>query len=216
MIQGNALLMLLLLPFAGSVAAALLPTGRNAEAWLAGGVAVAGLIASLLLYPWIAAGGIVHHDIAWLPTFGLALSIRVDGFAWLFLMLIYSIGLLVVLYARYYLSPKDPAPRFFALLLAFMGAMGGIVLSGNLVMLVVFWEPTMRPTSRTPASRQRPPKAVTMSAMRAPSRATGLWCQKPMSRKEKRLVSSQKTTNWIRLPDSTTPCMAPMLSLIHI
>ena len=57
-------------------------------------------------------------------------------------MLIYAIGLLVVLYARYYLSPKDPAPRFFALLLAFMGAMGGIVLSGNLVMLVVFWELT--------------------------------------------------------------------------
>jgi multicomponent K+:H+ antiporter subunit A len=49
MIQGNALLVLLLLPFAGSVAAALLPTGRNAEAWLAGGVAVAGLIATLLL-----------------------------------------------------------------------------------------------------------------------------------------------------------------------
>jgi multicomponent K+:H+ antiporter subunit A len=142
MIQGNALLVLLLLPFAGSVAAALLPTGRNAEAWLAGGVAVAGLIATLLLYPWIASGTVVRHEIEWLPSFGLALAIRVDGFAWLFLVLIYAIGLLVVLYARYYLSPKDPAARFFALLLAFMGAMGGIVVSGNLVMLVVFWELT--------------------------------------------------------------------------
>ena len=92
MIQGNALLVLLLLPFAGSIAAALLPTGRNAEAWLAGGIAVAGLIASLLLYPWIASGGIVRHDIPWLPSFGLSLTIRVDGFAWLFLMLIYAIG----------------------------------------------------------------------------------------------------------------------------
>ncbi len=142
MIQGNALLVLLLLPFAGSVAAALLPTGRNAEAWLAGGVAVAGLAAALLLYPWIAAGDIVRHDVEWLPSFGLSLAIRVDGFAWLFVVLIYAIGLLVVLYARYYLSPKDPAPRFFALLLGFMGAMGGIVVSGNLIMLVVFWELT--------------------------------------------------------------------------
>ncbi len=142
MIQGNALLALLLLPFAGSVAAALLPTGRNAEAWLAGGVAVAGILAALMLYPAIADGGVVRHDIPWMPTFGLTLAIRVDGFAWMFLMLIYSIGLLVALYACYYLSPKDPAPRFFALLLAFMGAMGGVVLSGNLMMLVVFWEMT--------------------------------------------------------------------------
>src|SRR5690606_24067986 len=65
-----------------------------------------------------------------------------DGLAWIFLMLITGIGFLVVLYARYYLSPKDPAPRFFALLLAFMGAMMGIVLSGNLIGLVVFWEMT--------------------------------------------------------------------------
>ncbi len=68
----------------------------------------------------------------------------------------------------------------------------------------------MRPMRRTPASRQSPPKAVTMSAMRAPSRATGLWCQKPMSRKEKRLVSSQKTTSMTRLPERTTPPIAPM------
>ena len=94
------------------------------------------------LYPAVAQGGVARHEIAWLPTFGLSLTIRLDGFAWLMMMLITSIGLLVVLYARYYLSPKDPAARFFACLLAFMGAMGGVVLSGNLVMLIVFWEMT--------------------------------------------------------------------------
>ena len=51
-------------------------------------------------------------------------------------------GFLVVLYARYYMSPSDPVPRFFSFLLAFMGAMLGIVLSGNLVQLVFFWELT--------------------------------------------------------------------------
>jgi multicomponent K+:H+ antiporter subunit A len=39
----------------------------------------------------------------------------------------------VVLYARYYMSPNDPVPRFFSFLLAFMGAMLGVVLSGNLI-----------------------------------------------------------------------------------
>ena len=53
-----------------------------------------------------------------------------------------GIGFLVVLYARYYLSPKDPAPRFYCCLLAFMGAMTGIVIAGNLIVLIVFWELT--------------------------------------------------------------------------
>ena len=40
------------------------------------------------------------------------------------------------------MSPEDPVPRFFAFLLAFMGAMLGVVLSGNLIQLVFFWELT--------------------------------------------------------------------------
>src|SRR5690606_38043268 len=49
---------------------------------------------------------------------------------------------LVGVYARYYMSPDDPLSRFFALLLAFMGAMLGIVMSGNVIQLVFFWELT--------------------------------------------------------------------------
>ncbi len=40
------------------------------------------------------------------------------------------------------MSEEDPVPRFFSFLLAFMGAMLGVVLSGNLVQLVFFWELT--------------------------------------------------------------------------
>ncbi|KAB0536438.1 monovalent cation/H+ antiporter subunit A, partial [Pseudomonas palleroniana] len=49
---------------------------------------------------------------------------------------------LVSLYARYYMSPDDPVPRFFAFFLAFMGAMLGLVISGNLIQMVFFWELT--------------------------------------------------------------------------
>src|SRR5690606_25877533 len=38
--------------------------------------------------------------------------------------------------------PEDPVPRFFSFFLAFMGSMLGLVLSGNLVQLVFFWELT--------------------------------------------------------------------------
>src|SRR5690606_15067457 len=82
------------------------------------------------------------REIAWLPELGLNPVFRLDGLGWLFTMMISGIGFLIVLYARYYMSPEDPAPRFFSFLLAFMGAMLGIVLSGNLIQLVIFWELT--------------------------------------------------------------------------
>ena len=66
------------------------------------------------------------------------LLLRLDGFAWMFAMLVSAMGVLVILYARYYLSPDDPAARFYSLLLGFMGAMLGVVVSGNLVQLVLF------------------------------------------------------------------------------
>ena len=62
----------------------------------------------------------------------------------------------------------------------------------------------------TPANRHKPPVAVTVNAMRAPARALALWCQYPIRRKERMLVSSQKNTSWIRLPESAMPSMAPM------
>ena len=137
------LIAVVLLPFLGSFVAALLPTNaRNAAAWLAGAIALACLVMASMLYPAVAGGGLVRHEIAWLPQSGLSFTLRLDGFAWMFAVLVTSIGLLVMLYARYYMSPSDPVPRFYAFLLAFMGAMLGIVLSGNLIQLVFFWELT--------------------------------------------------------------------------
>lgn len=137
------LILLVALPFVGSLIAALLPTNaRNAEAWLAGLIALAGLLITTSFFPTVAEGGVLRFHAEWLPTFGLDFSLRLDGFAWLFSALITGIGVLVVLYARYYMSPQDPVPRFFSFLLAFMGAMLGIVLSGNLIQLVFFWELT--------------------------------------------------------------------------
>lgn len=95
-----------------------------------------------LSFPDIAGGGVLRQEIAWLPTLGMNLILRLDGFAWMFCMLVFGIGALVVLYARYYMSPEDPVPRFFSFFLAFMGAMVGVVLSGNIIQLVFFWELT--------------------------------------------------------------------------
>ncbi|TPE49254.1 monovalent cation/H+ antiporter subunit A [Amaricoccus solimangrovi] len=143
MVESNLLLILLILPFAGSVVAATSPANlRNAEVWLSAAVSAVGLGILAALRGHVTEGGVVEKTIRWMPSFGLDFALRVDGFAWIFLVLILGIGLLVVIYARYYLSARDPAPRFYASLLAFMGAMTGLVMSGNLILLLIFWELT--------------------------------------------------------------------------
>ena len=112
------LLLILTLPFVASIAAALLPpNARNAEAWLAGAVALAGLILTLTFYPEMSTGQVLRMSVEWLPAFEVNFTLRMDGFAWMFSLLVTGIGFLVVLYARYYMSPRDPVPRFFAFFL---------------------------------------------------------------------------------------------------
>ena len=138
-----SLALLLTLPFLGSIVAAMLPANaRNAESTWAGLVMLAVLAQVAWLFPQVRDGGVVTQTLPWLSDAGLDLVIRVDGYAWMFAMLVSGIGALVVLYARYYMSPSDPVPRFFSFLLAFMGSMLGIVLSGNLIQMVFFWELT--------------------------------------------------------------------------
>jgi len=138
-----SLLFLLSMPFMGSAVAALLPTSaRNLESLWAGAIALVITVQLGLLYPDVSAGTVVTERLAWLPSLGIDVVVRIDGFAWMFAMLVSGMGLLVILYARYYLSANDPAARFYSLLLGFMGAMLGVVVSGNLVQLVVFWELT--------------------------------------------------------------------------
>ena len=137
------LLSLVALPFVGSLLAAFLPANaRNAESTLAGLIALFCAVQAALYFPEVAAGGVIRQEFNWLPSLGLNFVLRMDGYAWMFSMLVLGIGALVMLYARYYMSPADPVPRFFSFLLAFMGAMSGVVLSGNLIQIVLFWELT--------------------------------------------------------------------------
>ncbi len=137
------LVFLVVLPFVASLLAALLPSNaRNRESTLAGLVALGCAIQTAWFFPRLASGNVLRQEIEWLPELGLNLVFRMDGFAWLFCMLVLGIGALVVLYARYYMSASDPVPRFFSFFLAFMGAMMGVVLSGNLMQMVFFWELT--------------------------------------------------------------------------
>ncbi len=134
--------LILLLPFAAALVIALLGGSRRQSAWIAGLAPLVGLALLASLTPAVMAGAAPTIDYPWLPQVGIGFILRVDGLAWMFALMVLAIGALVVLYAAYYLSPRDSASRFFAYLMFFMGAMLGLVLSGDILLMVVFWELT--------------------------------------------------------------------------
>ena len=137
------LLLIALLPFAGALLPPLLVRrGRTPSALAAGAVAAVAFGLLLSLAPRVMAGEVVRVGWDWIPQIGLRFSLMMDGLGLLFAGLVVGIGLLIILYARYYLAEEDPMGRFYAYLLLFMGAMVGVVLSENLLVLLVFWELT--------------------------------------------------------------------------
>ena len=111
-------------------------------AGLAGLTALLGLALLLSLAPAVFDGQVLRWSVDWLPALGLRFGFRLDGLAFMFALLVLGIGALVVLYAVYYLDAKEPRARFFGFFMLFMGAMLGVVLADNLILLVVFWELT--------------------------------------------------------------------------
>jgi multicomponent K+:H+ antiporter subunit A len=132
---------LLLIPLVASVLVAVVGARRPSFApWTAGLAALACCAVLAFAAPAVFAGTVLRSGVPWFA--GVDLELRMDGLAFAFALLVCTIGALVVLYGAYYLSPEDPPGRFFATLLAFMAAMLGVVLAGNLIVLVVFWELT--------------------------------------------------------------------------
>lgn len=131
------------LPFLGALLAAFSrPGARLTPAWWAVLSAFSALLVLVPAMPGAFEGSPLVQSWEWIPHLGLDFAFRFDGLSLLFTLMILVIGLLVVLYARYYLSPEDSKPRFFGFLLLFMGSMLGVVLSENVLLLLFFWEST--------------------------------------------------------------------------
>jgi multicomponent K+:H+ antiporter subunit A len=103
---------------------------------------VIALIMTISLAPAIFSGDTIIETMTWIPLLGIDISFRLDGLALLFVFMILVIGILVIFYARYYLSNKDSMPKLYSYLMLFMTAMLGIVMSNNIIQLWFFWELT--------------------------------------------------------------------------
>lgn len=141
--SGTLLFLIALLPFLGAlVPGVMIRAGRNACASFTALPTALALILLLSLAPAVMNGETITAEVDWLPQLGLSASFFLDGLGLLFACMILGVGLLITLYARFYLSGEDPVGQFYTYLLLFQGAMLGIVLSDNILLLLVFWELT--------------------------------------------------------------------------
>jgi multicomponent Na+:H+ antiporter subunit A len=87
-------------------------------------------------------GEVLLETYPWIPSLGIAISLKLDGLSYLFCLLITGIGTLVFLYTYNYLKGHQFLDRFYGYLCMFMASMLGLVLSDNLISLFIFWELT--------------------------------------------------------------------------
>ena len=140
---GNLLLIMALVPFVGALLPGLMiRAGRTACATATAAVTGLALVMLLVMAPAVMRGEVLTAEVDWIPALGLSASFFLDGLGLLFAGMILGVGLLIILYARFYLSGNDPMGQFYAYLLLFQGAMLGIVISDNILLLLIFWELT--------------------------------------------------------------------------
>lgn len=137
-------LLALVLPFAAALAAPALVRalgGKTASLLLALAPA-AGFWRFATLLPDVMAGEKATGGFVWVPSFNLSYSWYLDGLSLSFALMVTGIGTLIVLYAGAYLHGHARQGRFMGFLLAFMGAMLGLVVSDSFLMLFIHWELT--------------------------------------------------------------------------
>ncbi|WP_083884338.1 Na+/H+ antiporter subunit A [Nocardia higoensis] len=106
--------------------------------------------AALALVPFLSLGWVIANwgttsdvQLEWAPSISMNFDLRFDSLAAVMAVLVLGIGALVLLYCMRYFEDDEPGlGQFAAYLVAFAGAMFGLVTSDNMLLLFVFWEIT--------------------------------------------------------------------------
>jgi multicomponent Na+:H+ antiporter subunit A len=112
------------------------------------GAVFAALAALATLYGWLSGGGAVN--VAWAPTLDLRFAVELDGLATLYSLLATGVGLAVMVYSSRYIPfhleheglPESHATGFYFFMLLFMGAMVGLAMAQDLILVFLFWDLT--------------------------------------------------------------------------
>jgi multicomponent Na+:H+ antiporter subunit A len=91
----------------------------------------------------VADGRVVERTWRWAPALDLEIALRLDALSLLLTALAGGVGALVLIYCAGYFRDDEPGLGGFAgTLTAFAGAMLGLVLADDLMLLYIFWELT--------------------------------------------------------------------------
>ena len=96
---------------------------------------------------WPSGGHSPTVHIPWVPELSMDITLRFDSLAAIMSVLVLAIGALVLFYCAEYFHHHEGRiekrlPSFAAELVAFSGAMFGLVVSDNMLLLYIFWETT--------------------------------------------------------------------------
>ncbi len=139
--QQVLLLMAILVPTLGSL---LLPiigkVSTRSRNFLSLLFVLTALACSIAMLPTVLAGHTIHIQKA-MPL-GADVSLTADGLA-VFMAIVSSlISAVIVIYSNDYIRPYPFQDEYFTMVVMFLGAMMGLVYSGSLILLYIFWEIT--------------------------------------------------------------------------
>src|SRR5690606_23829792 len=84
----------------------------------------------------IRSGAEVTETYPWVPQLGQELAFRMTAFPWVMVLLVSGVGALVLAYSAHYFTEDDWATgRFAAVFVGFAGAMFGLVVADDLLLL---------------------------------------------------------------------------------
>ena len=128
------------LPFIAIPFVLLLSRWQRARDWFAAIIVGTSFLLAVSLLLEAQGGRTIDSSIPWLSAYGFAVTAHVDGLAAFLAVVVNSLGFLIVVYSQGYMGHETGLPRYYSLVLLFIGAMTGLVLAGNFLQLYVFWE----------------------------------------------------------------------------
>jgi NADH-quinone oxidoreductase subunit L len=133
-----------LAPLIPIISAALIPAvGRfsgKARDYLAVTATAFTLFLTVLMIPGVLSSGQIVTRYSWVPGGGVDIVVVIDALSMLMANIASFLGLFAVLYSLEYMKDENGLTRYYSFVLLFIGSMIGLVISGNLLQLYVFWE----------------------------------------------------------------------------
>ncbi len=133
-----------LAPLIPIISAALVPVvGRlssRARDYFSVLASITTLLLTILMIPGVFSSGQIVTRYSWIPGTGVDIVVVIDALSMLMANIASFLGLLAVLYSLEYMKDEKGLTRYYAFVLLFIGSMIGLVTSGNLLQLYLFWE----------------------------------------------------------------------------